>query len=503
MRATARRLLPWGLLLIIFGVVAAYYATRGEGVPKVGYVLAALLGTKMLLSLRSKPVTWEGEPPPARVVAVLPFYNEDVPTLEASLRSFLAQTRRPEVLYAVDDGSSSTEAIERASAMATDFAEAGIDYRVSRQESNRGKREAMAVAFRAAEDTDLLLCVDSDSVLMPNAIEEALKPFSDARVTAVAGLVIAKNHRRNLLTRLIDLRYANAFLFERGAYSSLGSVLCCCGSLAVYKASVVRKHLPPFLSQRFLGRPVQGGDDRRLTNYCLLEGRVVLQESAVASTVVPERVSHYVRQQNRWNKSFFRESIWAVQHLPWNRPALGLSLLELTSWLTFTSLMLLALIIKPVQTGQLVLGAYLFFIVASSYARSVRYLDLDAQQLGGFERLGVYLIAPVYGVLHIVLLLPLRMYSLLTLARGGWGTRREVEVSASERRPLLVYAVLTSITCVALAYASFLTARGLGETDLPLLAGAGSCAVAAMFLIWAKRWGSRTSKRPTTNARPV
>lgn len=60
----------------------------------------------------------------------------------------------------------------------------------------------------------------SDTVLAEDALHEALKPFAEARVTVVTGLVLALSRRRNLLTRLTDLRYANSFLFERAAYSS-------------------------------------------------------------------------------------------------------------------------------------------------------------------------------------------------------------------------------------------------------------------------------------------
>ena len=427
-----RRPLSWVLLLLILGTVVAYYAARGEGVPKVGYLLVVLLAGKMALSMLSKPVRVEGHPD-VTVSAAVPFYNEDPATLRACLESFVAQTRRPGSLHVVDDGSSSEAAFQTAKGMEQAFALAGIDYTVARFETNRGKRAAMALAFRANPDVDLYVCVDSDTVLATNAVEEIVKPFVDERVTAATGLVTARNHRRNLLTRLIDLRYANAFLFERGAYSSLGSVLCCCGSLAAYRAPVVQKYLPDFLSQTFMGRRVQAGDDRRLTNYCLLEGRVVLQETALADTTVPERVGHYLRQQVRWNKSFFRESLWAIQNMPWGKPALTLSLLELASWLTLTTLLVLALVVKPVETGRIALGAWLFFILASSYARSVRYLDLGIKHVGWAEKIAVYLISPLYGVLHIFLLLPLRVYSLATLSRGGWGTRKQVELSGSER----------------------------------------------------------------------
>ena len=58
----------------------AYYAARGEGVPKVGYLLIVLLAGKMALSMLSKPVRVGGHPD-VTVSAAVPFYNEDPATL--------------------------------------------------------------------------------------------------------------------------------------------------------------------------------------------------------------------------------------------------------------------------------------------------------------------------------------------------------------------------------------------------------------------------------------
>ncbi|MDY7103715.1 MAG: glycosyltransferase [Actinomycetota bacterium] len=295
---------------------------------------------------------------------------------------------------------------------------------------NRGKRDVLADTF-TEHDPDVFVTVDSDTILAPDAIAEIVVPFADPTVMAATGVVLAANWRRNLLTRLIDVRYANAFLFERAAYSRLGSVLCCCGSLSAYRAEVVRAHVDDFVNQMFLGARQSFGDDRRLTNYALQHGRVVSQETARASTYVPERLSHYVRQQVRWNKSFFRESLWAVTRLPARSPAMWLSLLELVTWVVFTGVLCIALVVRPLEAGAAVLGSWMLFAALMSWARSVRYFDArPAEPLK--IRLAVFALAPLYGLLHVVLLLPLRLWSLATLRDNGWGTRTDgAEVAAT------------------------------------------------------------------------
>jgi hyaluronan synthase len=399
------------------------------------YGLAAftILAGKLLASIRHRPVTtgdgFTVDVTP-RLAVIVPFYNEDPALLTACLRSILAQTCLPASLHIIDDGSADPAARLAVEALLPQLRRRIAKVSCTLFPENRGKREALAVGIRAADDVEVVVTIDSDTVLDPAAFAEGVRPFTDPDVAAVTGLVRALNHDRNLLTRVVDLRYANAFLYERAAYSLAGAVLCCCGSLSLWRANVVRAYVNDFVSQRFLGRPATFGDDRRLTNYALKHGKVVLQDTALAYTAVPERFSHFVRQQVRWNKSFFRESLWAIQHLPVRSPAFPLALLELTSWATFSLMLGFAVLVRPFTTGGSILAAYLLYLAVMSYARSVRYLEVRHTGQNGRRHASVFLLAPLYGLLHIVLLVPLRFYSLATLRGGAWGTRKSgVEVA--------------------------------------------------------------------------
>jgi len=423
---------PWlgaaVFLLVALLVAVEWPGQHGRGAT-YGIALFALLSLKLTASVKHAP---SREAPPRREIAVVvPFYNEDPEILALCLDSILAQTYRPSHVVVIDDGSTDLRAGSEMAGWQQRFGTAGIAFTAISFDENKGKREALVAGFRTVPTAWAYLCVDSDTRLEPRALHEVMRPFADPSVTCATGLVIASNWRRNVLTRLIDLRYTNAFLFERAAYSALGSVLCACGSLAVYRADVVRKYADDFLNQRFLGQKAIFGDDRRLTNYALLEGRAVLQETAIASTAVPERLSHYVRQQVRWNKSFFRESLWAIRNLDRRRPAVWLTLVELTSWIVFTGMLFAATIVNPIRTGEVMLLTYASYLVLVGYARSVRYFEVRRKGVRRWEVAGTFLLAPLYGLLHMGLLMPLRLYSLATLHRGGWGTRKSVEVRLS------------------------------------------------------------------------
>lgn len=409
-------------LLFCAAAVAVVIVARssGSGARWYGVGALALLSVKLIGSAVYRPVLG-----PAlvghRVAVIASFYNEDPRAFVHCLDSILAQTRPPEEIWVVDDGSKD----EFCYRLALDTLRDHPDAVVRRLDVNGGKRHAQGIAFEGTT-CDIVVTVDSDTVLDRDAIAEGLRPFSDPRVTGVAANVRALNHRRNLLTRLIDLRYANAFLFDRAAYSTVGSVVCCCGSLSFFRTDVVRQHLADFLHQTFLGVHVQYGDDRRLTQYALMHGTVRLQDTSLAYTLVPETLGHYRRQQLRWNKSFFRESLWAIRRFGPRRWPFWISLVELAIWLTFTASLLIALYVRPLLTGVTVPWSFVAFGVILAYARNVRYFGRPG--VTATSQLVTFACAPLYTVLHVVLLTPLRLWSLLTLRKTGWGTRSRVEV---------------------------------------------------------------------------
>jgi hyaluronan synthase len=418
---------PW-LIVVLFVTLMAigymWFSWRGlPGWSLYGGAVALVLGTKLMLSLL--PAKRWGLAPRLRVGVVVPFYNEDPAILRRSLMSIDKQSYKPRYVFVVDDGSSSPAARQ----MARQWA-ASRPYATVIHQLNAGKREALAQGFRALRGkVDVFLCVDSDTVLERHAIWHGIAPFNDPKVAAVTGTVMALNPDRGMLPRLLDLRYVNAFLYERAAYSRLGSVLCVCGSLAFWRADVIEQRLDEFLNQSFLGQRMTYGDDRHLTNLSLLHGKVVLAKDAVARTAVPERSGHLIRQQIRWGKSFFRESWFALSHLSPRRISWWLAAVESISWAGFSIGLLTTAMILPVVTGEFRLLDYLGWVILAGYGRSVHVFSVRRPDWSRWEQFGAFLLAPAYGILHVMVLLPLRIYSLCTLHKTEWGTRSVVEVA--------------------------------------------------------------------------
>lgn len=421
--------------LFVFGTVIAaglvFMHRSGIGhFAWYGGTLAILLLVKLLLALRYKDVkekaSWHsGLGEEAVVGAVMPIHNEDPVAMLACLRSIEAQTRRPDGLYLIDDASTD----KRASRVAQEYAEENSSWvAFVPLDSNVGKRHAQGAAFmEGLGQVDIWVTIDSDTVLKRDSIETGLIPFGDPRVQAVSGTVLATNASRGILPKLIDVRYVNSFLGDRAAQSVLGTVLCCCGAFSFWRGSLVDDHLDEWLNQRFLGKPATFGDDRRLTRYALDRGRVVLSSRAIAVTAVPEKFSHYVRQQARWGRSFWRESFLMLLGGSPRSLAWWWTGVEVATTFAFTFAMLAAIILAPFGGGGSRTFGYLVWIAISSLARSVHVFSVQGRGSTA-QKFGVLMLSPLYGFMSIGVLMPLRIWSMLTLTEAKWGTRNSVEV---------------------------------------------------------------------------
>lgn len=276
----------------------------------------ALLFLRTILWLMYRPfaaVPHEQAPP---LTVVIPAYNEGAMVEHAIASVAAAHYPRERLqIIAVDDGSADdTWRYIRKAALRFP----GLVTPV-RLPANLGKRGALAEGFRRATG-ELIVTVDSDSLIEREALLAIAGPFRDPRVGAVAGKVAVHNRRASLIPRMLHVRFILSFDYLRSAQSVFRTVYCCPGALAAYRASVVRQALPGWESQRFLGVKCTYGEDRALTNDILARGYdTVYQRSAVVHTIVPETYAKLCRMFLRWDRSYIREE-FRFARVVWKRP---------------------------------------------------------------------------------------------------------------------------------------------------------------------------------------
>ncbi|MFD6098319.1 glycosyltransferase [Nocardiopsis flavescens] len=369
------------------------------------------------------------------VTVQVPVYNEDPRVLEMCLRSVLEQSRRVDRVRVVDDGSADPGTgapvdyadirdrfLERASA-------AGVEATWDRT-PNRGKRYAQMHVL-AADDADVFVTLDSDSVMDRHAVREGLAPFADPRVQSVAGHVVVLNRDANVLTRMTGLLYLPFTRGLRSAQSVLRRVTINSGTLAFYRAHLVRDRAGVYEKETFLGRPMQMNDDSMLTFYALLEGDTVHQPSSLVFTLVPERAGHYFGQQLRWMRGTTVRHLWWLRYMPVRGVVFWGTVLEYVHlFLGYAiPLMILAHPGLRSQAGEIALAA-LVIGAAVGYLISLRIFTIVRSDETVFQRFLLFLLAPMATVWRLLLLRPLYLYAMLTCGRvAQWGTRDRVEVA--------------------------------------------------------------------------
>jgi len=281
-------------------------------------------------------------------------------------------------------------------------------------ETNKGKRHGMAIGALLAR-AEFLIYVDSDSFLLPGAIRKILQGLADPTVAAVAGHTDVENVRVNALSKMQDVRYFVSYRVMKAAESVFGAVSCCPGCFSAYRKSCVLNVLDRWLHQRFLGQYCTYGDDRSLTNYLLRHYRILYDDEALATTIVPERWGKYIRQQARWKRSWVRELLFAGRWM-WRKHPVAV-----VSWYTMTILPLIApivmfyaLVIGPIHYGRPV-GFYVGGVLLVTLLWSFYYLEKTSRPhwWTGF----------LFTITYALFFSWQGYYSLATVGRTKWGTR--------------------------------------------------------------------------------
>ena len=229
-----------------------------------------------------------------KVTVNIPVFNEDPEVLDRVLYAVFRQTRLPNRIEVVDDGSKVQYDALREWWLRHHPSE--VQFTWIRQK-NAGKKHAQVRTFDG-DPADIFITLDSDTVLEARAIEEGLKPFADRRVHSVAGMELAWNHDWNLLTRLNSTRQLTWQLVTCSSQNVMqGNVLINRGTFALYRGNMIRDVLPAYVGETFCGRPIKLGDDTFLTTMALCRGRAVQQPSAVCLAMYPANLSHHLRDR--------------------------------------------------------------------------------------------------------------------------------------------------------------------------------------------------------------
>ncbi|MBS4192252.1 glycosyltransferase family 2 protein [Bacillus sp. FJAT-49705] len=178
---------------------------------------------------------------------------------------------------------------------------------------NGGKADALNTGIEFAEK-EIIITLDADSVLEPNALNEMNKAFSNNKVVAAGGLVnIVQGYKneRNAFTpsfkisgliRFQVVQYMTAFYLHKATQAKLQSMTVIAGAFGAFRKSILleakgyRKTVGEDMDitlriQELIGTKMKGK-------------RIAFVPEAVCYTECPESFKNLFKQRIRWQKAF-------------------------------------------------------------------------------------------------------------------------------------------------------------------------------------------------------
>src|SRR5229473_1752002 len=168
--------------------------------------------------------------PPPSVTVLIPAHNEESVIVQ-TMTSVLFSDSKDLRIIVVNDGS----ADKTGELLEANFSREPR-VRIIHQ-LNRGKAAALSVAMSQA-DTEIVVTIDADTEIEPDAISKLVRHFSDPKVGAVAGNVKVGNRSR-WLTRWQALEYITSQNMEKRAFDLLNCITVVPGALGAWRKKAI------------------------------------------------------------------------------------------------------------------------------------------------------------------------------------------------------------------------------------------------------------------------
>lgn len=215
---------------------------------------------------------------------LVPMYNEENAAVK-TIRNLLEITYPHFGIIVIDDGSS-----DETLALVNRHFEHHPQVKILHQE-NRGKSAALNNGMLVSQ-SDIVLCVDADTLVKPDLIDKMVPHFCDEKIAAVAGNIKVGN-RRNLITNMQYVEYITNGNFERVVFEPVNGILVIPGAIGAFRRADILQ-IGGFTADTLT-------EDNELSLRILCQGYKVSNEpEAVGFTEAPQHLKMLLKQRVRW-----------------------------------------------------------------------------------------------------------------------------------------------------------------------------------------------------------
>ncbi len=248
------------------------------------------------------------------LTVIVPAYNEAA-SIADTIRSLQAGSLAPDAILVVDDCSTDATAEVACAANAE----------VVRPPRNTGSKAGAQTFALQFVRTPLVVAIDADTTLAPDALAELRTAFDDPEVAAACGSVIPRRVR-TLWERGRYVEYLFAFSYYKRIQEAYGKPLISSGCFSMYRTEVLRQM--GGWSDRTLA------EDMDLTWSLYQKGhKVRFLPHAVSYPIEPHTFAFMTKQLRRWSHGFVQNVAlhWkGLLQVPYLRSAVAVTLWDAT-----------------------------------------------------------------------------------------------------------------------------------------------------------------------------
>ncbi len=228
------------------------------------------------------------EPPKDYSISVVvPAYNEEK-SIGNTVESIKKQTVAIARILVVDDSSQD----------ATGDVARSHGAEVIRTVTNQGTKAMAQNYVLPMVDTELMVTIDADTILAPDAVEKTLPYFGDEKTASVCGFVIPQKVR-TMWERGRFIEYLFGISVCKAGQNNFGAVLVSSGCFSVFRTEVLKSF------GGFKARTM--AEDMDFTWEAQYNGyHVYCVQDAFCFPIDPSTASVFISQVDRWCRSFFQ-----------------------------------------------------------------------------------------------------------------------------------------------------------------------------------------------------
>jgi len=217
-----------------------------------------------------------------KISVLIPCYNEEK-TVGSCVESVLAQSRTPDQIIVVDDGSTDQSAKILAS-----FGDRITVVTTPKNTGNKSYAQEYGLQFVTG---DIFVTTDADSLLSKDFIKHIEHDFADKKVEAVAGYI--KSLKTNWITACRELDYVIGQDLHKRAQAHLNAILVIPGCAGAFRTETFRKHIT-------FDHDTVTEDLDFTYKYHRNEFKILFNKHAIVYTQDPFTLHSYIHQMRRW-----------------------------------------------------------------------------------------------------------------------------------------------------------------------------------------------------------